>query len=192
MLRHMRSTGSVDLKTNVPMKIALSFLLTIVCLCYSPSSPAQTVDDWRELPNHMTGRWDLTGQVMGREAHHQVHAEWILDRQFLSISEETAPDVPTTERRYQALWFLGYDSVSERYVLHLLDGFGARFSETLGYGTRDGNDIQFVFEYPDGPFRTTYRWNPADNTWQWQMRQKDKEGKWSSFADLRLVRSKSH
>jgi hypothetical protein len=172
------------------LKIALSFLLPI--LCFLLLSAAQTVDDWRELPNHMAGTWDLSGQVMGREAHHQVRAEWVLDRQFLTIHEETAPDAPKTEQRYEALWFLGYDSVSERYVLHLLDVFGSRFSETLGYGKRDGDQIEFVFEYPDGPFRTTYRWNPADNAWQWRMRQKDKEGRWTDFADLRLVRSKSH
>jgi hypothetical protein len=171
------------------MRVALSFLLPV--LCFLPLSAAQAVDDWRDLPDHMTGSWDLAGQVMGREAHHQVRAEWVLDRQFLSIREETAPDAPKTEKRYESLWFLGYDSVSERYVLHLLDVFGGRFSETLGYGTRHGDQIEFVFEYPDGPFRTTYHWNPADNTWQWRMKQKDKEGKWSEFADLRLVRSKS-
>ena len=51
--------------------------------------------------------------------------------------------------------------------------------------------MQFVFEYPDGPFHTTFRWNPVNNTWQWQMKQKGKEGKWGVFADLQLVRSKS-
>jgi hypothetical protein len=45
---------------------------------------------------------------------------------------------------------MGYDTTSERYVLHLLDIFGARYSETLGFGTRDGKAIRFVFEYPDG------------------------------------------
>lgn len=79
--------------------------------------------------------------------------------------------------------------VSERYVLHLLDGFGARFSETLGYGTRNGNQIQFVFEYPDGPFHTTYRWDPVNKTWQWLLEQKDKNGKWVPFADLKLTRA---
>jgi hypothetical protein len=48
-------------------------------------------------------------------------------------------------------------------------GIYARFSETLGYGVRDGNAIRFVFEYPDGPFRTTYQWSPEKDTWQWLM-----------------------
>jgi hypothetical protein len=72
-----------------------------------------------------------------------------------------------------------------------MDTFGGRFSETLGYGTRDGNQIKFVFEYPDGPFHNSYRWNPADKSWQWLMEQKDKDGKWSPFADLRLTSAKN-
>lgn len=72
-------------------------------------------------------------------------------------------------------------------MLHLMDTFGGRFSETLGYGTRDGNQIKFVFEYPDGPFHTTYLWNEKENSWEWLMEQKDKSGKWGSFADLKLT-----
>jgi hypothetical protein len=71
--------------------------------------------------------------------------------------------------------------------LHLIDIFGARFSESLGYGAREGNQIRFVFEYAGGPFHTTYRWNLENNTWQWLMEQKDKNGKWVPFADLKLT-----
>ena len=116
-------------------------------------------------------------------------AEWVLNHQFLRIHEKTAASAPTTERRYEATWFLGYDAASERYVLHLLNVFGGRYSETLGYGTRDGNAIRFVFEYPDGPFHTTYRWSPETGAWQWLLEQKDKDGKWTQFADFKLTRA---
>jgi hypothetical protein len=46
--------------------------------------------------------------------------------------------------------------IQARTTSRLESAIGGRFSETLGYGTRDGNAIRFVFEYPDGPFRTTY------------------------------------
>ena len=126
---------------------------------------------------------------MGREAHHDVQAEWVLNHQFLRIHEKTAAGAPADEHFYEATWFLGYDSVSERYVLHLLDVFGARFSETLGYGIRDGDAIRFVFEYPDGPFHTTFRWSREKESWEWLMEQKNKEGKWTNFADLTLTRA---
>ncbi len=145
--------------------------------------------EWRdELVDHMAGTWRLEGQVMGRDAHHDVQAEWVLGHQFLRIHEKTSANAPASEYPYEAFWFIGYDSVSERYVAHLLDVFGGRFSETLGYGTRDGNSIRFVFEYPDGPFHTTYRWSPQQDTWQWLLEQEDKDGKWATFADLKLTR----
>jgi hypothetical protein len=78
--------------------------------------------------------------------------------------------------------------VSERYVLHLLDVFGGRFSETLGYGVRTGNELRFVFEYPDGPFHTSFRWSAQTDSWQWLMQQEDKNGNWTNFADLTLTR----
>jgi hypothetical protein len=47
--------------------------------------------------------------------------------------------------------------MSERYVAHWIDVFGGRFSETLGYGKRAGDEIDFIFEYPDGPFVSVSR-----------------------------------
>jgi hypothetical protein len=82
---------------------------------------------------------------------------------------------------------IGYDNVSERYVAHWLDVYGGRFSETLGYGTRSGDQIEFVFEYPDGPFRTTFRWMADKKQWQWQMRTKNSAGKWVDFSNLTLT-----
>jgi hypothetical protein len=170
------------------MRIRLMAALAILFLLQLPSAaqlPAPWTDD---LADHLAGTWKIEGHVMGQEAHHEVRAEWILNHQFLRIHEKTAPGAPASERPYEAIWFLGYDSTSERYVLHLMDIFGARYSETLGYGTRDGNEIRFVFEYPDGPFHNTYRWDPEKNTWEWLMRQKE-NGKWSEFADLHLTRA---
>jgi hypothetical protein len=168
----------------------LPLLITLLLALAPVGARAQTSAPWPDdLVNHMTGQWELEGKILGRDAHHEVRAEWVLNHQFLNIQEKTAAGAPSSEHRYEASWFLGYDPVSERYVLHLLDVFGGRFSETLGYGTRDGNSIRFVFEYADGPFHTTYRWSPQSDTWQWLMEQKDKADKWTTFANLKLTRS---
>jgi hypothetical protein len=78
--------------------------------------------------------------------------------------------------------------MSERYVLHWNDVFGGRFSETLGYGTRSGNEIAFIFEYPDGPFRTVMRWMPDKKQWEWLMRTKTPHGQWEEFGHMMLAR----
>jgi hypothetical protein len=169
----------------------LTMILALLCSLTLPATVrSQEATKWPDqLVEHMIGEWKLSGDVMGGAAHHEVHAEWVLNRAFLLIHEKTSSDAPASERRYDAYWYLGYDPVSERYVLHLLDLFGGRFSETLGYGTLDGNKIRFVFEYPDGPFHTTFSWNAENGTWEWLMGQKDKDGKWGAFAHLKLARA---
>jgi len=172
---------------NLFAVILLPFALTIPSAAQLPGPP-----EWHDgLVDHMVGTWTIEGNVMGAPAHHTVTAEWVLNHQFLRIYEKTSPDAPSSEKRYEAIWFIGYDDVSEKYVEHLMDIFGARFSESLGYGTRDGDSIRFVYEYPDGPFRTTYRWNPQQGSWQWLMEEKDKNGKWITFADFKLKRMPS-
>lgn len=165
-----------------------SLLVTLLAVLISVPAIAQGPANWHdELADHLVGTWKVEGRVLGRDAHHEVNAEWVLNHQFLRIHEKTAATAPASENPYEALWFLGYDAISERYVLHLIDVFGGRFSETLGYGTRNGNEIRFVFEYPDGPFRNTFRWSPEGTTWQWFLEQKDKDGKWTTFADLKFA-----
>ena len=85
---------------------------------------------------------------------------------------------------YQAQVYLGYDNLSERYVAHWLDVFGGRWSETLGYGRRNGDSVELVFEYPDGPFHTTFRKEGAD--WRIVMEQRDASGHCKPFAEQML------
>src|SRR5579864_1275023 len=100
-------------------------LLTLTAVLLLPVSLlAQAPSEWHDpLVDRMAGTWKLEGQVMGKEAHHEVRADWVLNHQFLRIHEKTAANAPNNEHGYEAYWFLGYDSISERYVLHLLDVF---------------------------------------------------------------------
>jgi hypothetical protein len=143
------------------------------------------------LLDNLVGTWKLTGKVMGRNASHTVQAEWVLNHQFLRIHEtDNTPPAKDGQIPYEAMVMVGYDNSSERYVAHWTDVYGGRFSETLGYGSRSGNEIRFVFEYPDGPFHTTFRWKPDTEQWEWLMQTKDKSGQWKDFADLVLDRRK--
>jgi len=106
------------------------------------------------------GNWKLTGNVMGRAAEHSVAVEWVLNHQFLRVHEKD--NAPATNDRvpYEAMIMVGYDNTSDRYSLIGMTSSAGVFRKTLGYGTRSGDEIRFVFEYPDGPFHTTFRWNP--------------------------------
>ena len=136
------------------------------------------------LLERMVGHWTVTGTLAGRPTRQTVEARWILNHQFLQIHEVGENDPTTGKPRYEALPMIGYDNMSGRYVAHWIDIFGGRFSETLGYGARAGDEIDLVFEYPDGPFHTDLIWDGAHGQWRWRMKQKDAAGKRISFADL--------
>jgi hypothetical protein len=138
------------------------------------------------LLDKMVGHWMMTGKLMGKQVTHTVDVEWILNHQFLQIHEVGAIDPSTGKPQYEAMPLIGYDNMSERYVAHWIDFGGGRYSETLGYGKRMDNEIDFVFEYPDGPFRTNFVWDSLHGEWHWRMTQKNASGQWKSFADLTL------
>ncbi len=125
---------------------------------------------------------------MGETANHSVEVQWVLNHQFLRIHEKDSNPPKQDDVPYEAMVFLGYDNASERYVAHWIDVFGGRASETLGYGRRSGNTIEFVFEYPDGPFHTSFRWDPQASAWHWLMRTKNKAGEWVEFGRFTLTR----
>ncbi|HKV06325.1 MAG TPA: hypothetical protein VJO53_14610 [Candidatus Acidoferrales bacterium] len=171
-------------------RLAAAPILALLVVCAASVAFAQNPSGGRdELLDHMTGTWNLEGVTLGQQTHHTLTAEWVLDHHFLRLHEITSANAPANEKHYEALWFLAYDDLSERYVAHLFDVFGARFSETLGYGPRKGNSIFLTFEYPDGPFHTTYEWLPESGSWRWLLEQKDKDGKWTTFADFKLTRA---
>jgi hypothetical protein len=140
-----------------------------------------------KLVDRLAGRWELKGKVAGQAARYSVTAGWVLNHQFMRIHQKELRS-PGKEAPYEAIVFVGRDNTSERYVAHWIDGFGGRASETLGFGKRKGSAITFVFEYPDGPFHTTFRWNPKTGGWHWLMRTKNKAGQWTTFGEGTLRR----
>jgi hypothetical protein len=171
--------------------------IALCALAFSPTALAQEATPQPDGPQHtfqddlldkMAGRWKLTGTIRGHSVEHAVEAQWVLNHQFLQVHEkDTAPPPKGTGPAYEVNAMIGYDNTSERYVAHWIDVYGGRFSETLGYGTRSADQIEFIFEYPDGPFHTTFHWIADKKQWQWQMRTKNSAGKWVDFANLTLV-----
>ena len=163
--------------------------VTVLCLCagsvvMNQASTQDPLDGSNrifrdELMDKLVGNWKLTRKIRGRTVENTVRAEWVLNHQFLLVHMKDVA-VPST---YEAMVFIGYDNTSERYVVHWLDHFGGRFSETLGYGVRSGNSIKFVFEYPDGPFHNTFTWDEKTGDWDFLLQTKDKTGKWVVFAE---------
>jgi hypothetical protein len=167
--------------------LILVFLSTLVSF---KTATAQQPLDGRErilqdqLLDNLAGEWKLTRKFKTRTVENVAKAEWVLNHQFLLLKMKDL----STPTQYEANIYIGYDNASDRYVAHWIDVFGGRFSETLGYGTRNGDSIKFVFEYPDGPFLNTFTWNPEKKSWTFLMQHKDQSGKWTLFAEDTLMK----
>jgi len=157
-------------------------IVSIGSALFAQDQPPRSLND--ALLEKMTGKWTLTGTLLKQNATHCVTAKWVLNHQFLEIHEKDAAAQPA----YEAIVLVGWDGVSERYVAHWIDIFGGRTSETIGYGIRSGDRIEFRLEYPDGPFLTTFHWSPEHGEWQWLMRTKNKSGQWEEFGNMNLAR----
>lgn len=139
--------------------------------------------DWSETGGFL-------GKIAGRGIEPNCEAVWVLNHQFLRIhfiDSKAKRLLDAGDRQetaeYEAMVFIGYDNMSERYVVHWIDVFGGRFSETLGFGKLKGKDsVKFVFEGPDGPLHNTMCLNPANGTWSIVIEQKDRQGRWTTFA----------
>jgi hypothetical protein len=169
--------------------VRVSLLLLTLMLCFSPlpsshaQEPNNSFED--EALNNLAGDWKLTRKMRGQNSVSTVHAEWVLNHQFLFIhmKEQSNPS------QYEARVYIGYGNTSKRYVVHWIDMFGGRVSETLGYGTREGNSIKLEFNYPDGLFHNTLTWHADTKSWTTLLEQKDAKGKWAIFAEEVLSRS---
>jgi len=112
-----------------------------------------------------------------------MEAKWVLQHHFLQLHMKDVANPP----RYEALVMIGYDPAEERYVAHWMDIYGGRLS-AMGHGRREGNSIEFQFDYPDGPFYNTFNWLPGEQGWTMNLESTDKDGKRVFFAEDRVRR----
>ncbi|HEX7285509.1 MAG TPA: hypothetical protein VF532_04970, partial [Candidatus Angelobacter sp.] len=96
-----------------------------------------------ELLDNLQGKWRVTGTIRGKPRELELTAEWTLNHQFLLVRQRDAAPAGAAPA-YEVHGYIGHDNASDRYVVHWIDIFGGRVSETLGYGTRSGNSIKFV------------------------------------------------
>jgi hypothetical protein len=170
-----------------------SLLLLLPLMTFAQSKP-EPMDGPKQLfhddlLDNLQGRWTLKGTITGHPGDAELDTAWVLNHQFLKIHEKGISMIPGRPP-YEAEIYIGYDNASERYVAHWIDIYGGRFSETLGYGTRSGNSIKFIFEYPDGPFHNTFTWSPESKTWRFLLEQRNDAGKWGVFADRSAIKLK--
>jgi hypothetical protein len=177
------SRGHTIAKVLIALCLGVCLLLPTMSRSQEPlDGPKRILRD--DLLDNLAGHWMLTRKIRGKEIQNSVDAEWVLNHQFLQVHMKDLATPPA----YEALIFMGYDNTSERYVVHWIDVYGGRTSETLGYGKRNGTSMPLVFEYPDGPFHNTLTWDGTAKTWVFSMEHKNASGQWVPFGEDTLRR----
>jgi hypothetical protein len=169
------------------MKSILGILALIAIAALSASGQQPPRQD--PLLDHMTGNWILQGTIAGHETTHDIESEWVLRHEYIRIRETSREKNAQGQPAYEAIVFIGWDTVSSQYTCLWLDTTGGNglSGDAIGHGKRSGDEIAFFFESKDGNFHTTFVYSKSSDTWQWIM---DNEiaGKLSPFARLKLTR----
>ena len=162
--------------------IALSSILSAVAFSLPAQKPpaGRSNQFFDSLLDHLAGDWHVTRKFASdRMVQNTVHAEWVLNHQFLELHYL---DVARPSK-YEAMVFIGYDTNQKRYICHWIDVFGGEFLGLAeGNLDRGGHAIEFTFQYPDGKFTNRFTFDPESQIWTSLMRQEGK-GEWKLFAE---------
>jgi hypothetical protein len=130
-----------------------------------------------DLISRLEGRWKISRQIRGTTVENLATATWVLNHQFLQLHMQDVASPP----KYEAIVLIGYVYADKQYVAHWTDSFGAKFS-AVAKGTRNGNAVEFRFDYADGPFFNTFSWYPERKEWVLRMESQAPSGERRPFA----------
>jgi len=132
--------------------------------------------------DHLVGNWHISRSTRGKTVENLMDAHWAIQHQFVQVHMIDTKTPPA----YEANVFIGFDAAKSRYVAHWCDTFGAGYS-AIGYGTRNGDSIEFRFSYDDGPFYNTFTWHPADHSWTFKGENGQPDGSRKLFMEDRAT-----
>lgn len=136
------------------------------------------------LLRQLDGSWRMSGDVRGKPVAYRMVAEPALQGTFTTLRMKDV-QVPA---QYEATVYIGYDEASKAVIVHWMDSFGPKYSIPHGTGNIDGNTIEFIIPYATGPFRNTWRYDPASASWQFVLESSQPDGSWKHFARYEIRR----
>jgi hypothetical protein len=172
------------MKRHGKLRIIVPLLLITQLLHAQDSTRGKGLQD--PLLDKLIGDWNVERKFgSGRTAKNLVHAEWVLQHQFVKLHYSDAASPPT----YEAIVLIGYDSIGKHYLCHWADNFGGDYSAD-GFAPREeaSNAMEFKFEFHDGQLTNRFAFDPQSSTWVSTIRQTEK-GEWKLFCEDRFTRA---
>lgn len=122
-----------------------------------------------ELLNRLTGHWVLSGVIAGRNTVHDIDASWVLQGNYVRISETSRERGTSGRPGYEAIVYVGW--TGERYVCFWFDNTEVA-SVPITCSARDAPDL-IALEFRDQggalTFTNSFAYRPADDSWEWRM-----------------------
>ena len=172
------------MKRHVRLPIIPLLLILAAPLFAQDSTRGKALQD--ALLDKLIGDWKVERRFgNGRTAKNLVHAEWVLQHQFVELHYRDVAVPP----HYEAIVLIGYDDIGKRYICHWADNFGGSYSAD-GFAPRDeaSNAMEFKFEFHDGQLTNRFAFDPQSDTWTSTIRQIEK-GEWKLFCEEKFTRA---
>ena len=144
------------------------------------------------LSDQLIGKWLLEGTIGGKQATHDVDAEWVLNREYIRLHEVSRAKNADASAAFEAIIFLEWQAKVGEYVCLFLDSTegGGISSGILARGKPTPDKIPLIFNLPGNEkIHTTLVYEKSSDTWQWLI-DNEKDGKQEPFARLRMTRQK--
>ncbi len=167
-------------------------LAGLLCILFSASAFSQSPATHNGLLDHLAGQWVLQGTIAGKETTHDVSADWVLRHQYLQMHEVSREKDSTGQAAYEAIVLFGWDQKRGEYGCLWLDitGGWSFTDQGIGRGRPQGNEIPFLFTFPDSVyFHTTFVYDGKNDSWKCLM-DDDEKGIRKAFARLTLTRNR--
>lgn len=165
------------------VRIAICLALAMPAVGHAQAQ-ADTADARPGILRQLDGNWVMVGDVRGKPVTYTMVAAPALLGAFTEVRMKDV-QVPA---RYEAVVFIGHDASTNEVIVHWMDSFGARYSIPHASGKLDGESIEFVFPYPGGKFRNTWRRDSSAATWQIAIEAAQPDGSWKHFARYEVRR----
>lgn len=142
------------------------------------------------LLDRFVGTWVLRGKIEGETVTHDLAAEWVLQHQYVRFREVARERDAQGRPAYEAEVYIGWDARANQYVCVWLDVFGGISMPSFGRAKRGGDAIPFLFRNQDGRvvFQTTFAYQRARDSWEWQMDNVGENGGRAPFARMSMSR----
>ncbi|MEQ1819621.1 MAG: hypothetical protein ABL871_13520 [Terricaulis sp.] len=119
----------------------------------------------------MVGDWVLEGVIAGETSTHDVNAAWVLQHNYVRITEVARERDAAGRPAYEAVIYIGWLDSADRMVCFWFDVTEVATPGVTCSATLSGDTIPFEFRDPQGAiiFFNTFTYDRSADTWQWNM-----------------------